>query len=78
MRKISVILSLRISILISLPAMIGYLYHYDHPPVEEMADEMISILSDRNRIMQKKSLKKLMPGGTIFYSTAFNDEEEEE
>lgn len=28
--------------------MIGYLYHYDHPPVEEIADEMISILSDRN------------------------------
>lgn len=50
--------------------MIGYLYHYDHPPVEEIADEMISILSDRNRIMQKKSLKKLMPGGTIFCSTA--------
>ncbi len=22
--------------------MIGYLYHYDHPPVEEIADEMIS------------------------------------
>ena len=34
--------------------MIGYLYHYDHPPVEEIADEMISILSDRNQIMEKK------------------------
>lgn len=50
--------------------MIGYLYHYDHPPVEEIADEMISILSDRNRIMQKKSLKTLMPDGIIFCSTA--------
>ena len=40
--------------------MIGYLYHYDPPPVNEIADEMIS----------KKSLKKLMPGGTIFCSTA--------
>ena len=39
--------------------MIGYLYHYDHPPVEEIADEMISILSDRNRIMQKKELEEI-------------------
>ena len=28
--------------------MIGYLYHYDHPPVEEIADEMISIRSQPN------------------------------
>lgn len=37
--------------------MMGYLYHYDHPPMEEIADEMISILSDRNRIMEKKELE---------------------
>ena len=34
--------------------MIGYLYHYSDLPPEEIADEMLSILSDRNRIMQKK------------------------
>uniref|UniRef100_UPI004025B0AF hypothetical protein n=1 Tax=Lachnospira sp. TaxID=2049031 RepID=UPI004025B0AF len=34
--------------------MIGYLSHYDHPPVEEFADEMLSILSERNHIMEKK------------------------
>ena len=28
--------------------MIGYLYHYDHPPVEEIADEMISVRSQPN------------------------------
>ena len=39
--------------------MIGYLYHYDHPPVEEIADEMISILSDRNQIMEKKELEEV-------------------
>lgn len=34
--------------------MIWYLGHYDFLPMEEIADEMISILSDRNRIMEKK------------------------
>ena len=36
--------------------MIGYLSHYDHPPLEEIADEMLAILSDRNRIMPQHSL----------------------
>lgn len=34
--------------------MIGYLSHYSHPPQGEIVDEMLSILSDRDRIMQKK------------------------
>lgn len=34
--------------------MIGYLKYYDHPADEDIADEMLAILSDRNRIMQKK------------------------
>ena len=37
--------------------MIGYLYHYSNLPPEEIADEMLAILSDRNRIMQKKELE---------------------
>lgn len=37
--------------------MIGYLYHYSELPPEEIADEMLAILSDRNRIMQKKELE---------------------
>ena len=36
--------------------MIGYLSHYQHPILEEIADEMLAILSDRNRIMQRKDL----------------------
>lgn len=39
--------------------MIGYLSHYDHPPLEEIADEMLAILSDRNRIMQKKEMERV-------------------
>lgn len=37
--------------------MIGYLSHNRHLPMEEVADEMLAILSDRNRIMQKKELE---------------------
>lgn len=38
--------------------MIGYLRHYKVLPLEEVADEMLSILSDRNRIMQKHELER--------------------
>lgn len=37
--------------------MIDYLCHYSDLPPEEIADEMLAILSDRNRIMQKKELE---------------------
>ena len=37
--------------------MIGYLSHYTSLPEAEIVDEMLSILSDRNRIMQKKDME---------------------
>ena len=37
--------------------MIGYLSHYKKLQMEDVADEMLVILSDRNRIMQKKDLE---------------------
>lgn len=37
--------------------MIGYLSHYKKLPMEEVVDEMLAILSDRNCIMQKKELE---------------------
>ena len=36
--------------------MIGYLSYHKHLPEGEIVDEMLAILSDRNRIMQKKEL----------------------
>ena len=54
--------------------MIGYLYHYEHPPVEEIADEMISILSDRNRIMQKKELEEVNKKWNDFLMNGFTDD----
>ena len=54
--------------------MIGYLSHYEKLPMEEISDEMLAILSDRNRIMQKKHLESvntfwneyLMYGGSYY------------
>ena len=37
--------------------MMGYLSHYKKLRLEEVADEMLAILSDRNRIMQKKEME---------------------
>ena len=37
--------------------MIGYLSHYTSLPEAEIVDEMLSILSDRNRIMQKRDME---------------------
>lgn len=37
--------------------MIRYLSYYKMLPMEEVADEMLAILSDRNRIMQKKDME---------------------
>lgn len=54
--------------------MIGYLYHYDHPPVEKIADEMISILSDRNRIMEKKELEEVNARWNDFLMNGFNED----
>ena len=55
--------------------MIGYLYHYDHPPVEEIADEMISILSDRNQIMEKKELEEVNARWNDFLMNGFNEDQ---
>ncbi|MCD7824839.1 MAG: hypothetical protein LUH14_02580 [Clostridiaceae bacterium] len=37
--------------------MIFYLSHYSELPEGEIVDEMLAILGDRNRIMQKKQLE---------------------
>ena len=37
--------------------MLGYLYRITNPRPEDVVDEMLAILSDRNRIMQKKELE---------------------
>ncbi len=37
--------------------MLGYLYRYSNPKIEDLIDEMLAILSDRNEIIQKKEME---------------------
>ncbi len=56
--------------------MIGYLSHYQHPALEDIADEMLAILNDRNRIMQKKDLEKINTSWNNYLMQDFNENEE--
>ena len=38
--------------------MLGYLYRISNPRFEDLIDEMLAILSDRNAIIQKKELEQ--------------------
>ena len=38
--------------------MLGYLYRYTEPRLEDVIDEMIAILSDREEIIKKKEMKQ--------------------
>ena len=40
------------------PRMLGYLYRISNPRIEDLIDEMLAILSDRNAIIQKKELEQ--------------------
>jgi hypothetical protein len=58
--------------------MIGYLSHYQKLKMEDVADEMLAILSDRNRIMQKKSLEEVNIRWNQYLNEGFGDEDEDE
>ena len=51
--------------------MIGYLSYYKTLPMEEVVDEMLAILSDRNRIMQKKELESTNAKWNEYLETRF-------
>lgn len=58
--------------------MIAYLSHYKkNLPLAEIADEMLAILSDRNRIMQKKELENVNASWNDYLMHGFEDEEDE-
>ena len=40
--------------------MLGYLYRYTEPRLEDVIDEMIAILSDREEIIKKWSRRRLL------------------
>lgn len=37
--------------------MLGYLYRITNPRIEDLVDEMLAILSDRDQIIQKKEME---------------------
>ena len=56
--------------------MMGYLYRYSNPRLEDVADEMLAILDDRNRIMEKKELEEINKKLNEFLHTGIPDEDE--
>ena len=54
--------------------MIGYILHYQKLPLEEIADEMLAILADRNRIMQKKELETINSSWNNYMIQGLNEE----
>lgn len=54
--------------------MIGYLSHYKKLPMEEIVDEMLAIISDRNRIMQKHQLEETNAKWNEFLNNGFSEE----
>lgn len=56
--------------------MIGYLSHYNKLPVEDIADEVLAILSDRNRIMQKKEMEEVNAKWNQYLWEGFGSDEE--
>lgn len=57
--------------------MIGYLSHYTNLPEAEIVDEMLAILSDRARIMQKKDLEETNAKWNQMMREGFDGGEEE-
>ena len=60
--------------------MLGYLYRYEDPSIEDVTDEMLAILSDRNAIMQKKQMEEAQAQiNEIYrYGLGVDTEEDEE
>lgn len=59
--------------------MIGYLNQVNKKlPAEEIADEMLAILDDRNRIIKKKEMEAVQASWNQMMSEGFGDPEDEE
>lgn len=55
--------------------MIYYLSHYKHLPMEDVVDEMLGILADRDRIRQKKEMEYYQAKLNEFYRDGFGEDE---
>lgn len=55
--------------------MLGYLSHYRKLQMAEIVDEMLAILSDRNRIMQKHEWENTNAKWNEFLNQGFRKED---
>ena len=55
--------------------MIGYLSHYEKLRLEDIADETLAILSDRNRIMAKKEAEAVNARWNELMRNGFSSDE---
>ncbi|MBQ4046436.1 MAG: hypothetical protein II627_08275 [Lachnospiraceae bacterium] len=55
--------------------MIGYLSHYERLRLEDIADEVLAILSDRSRIMQKKENEYYNARWNEFLASGFEEDD---
>jgi len=53
--------------------MLGYLSHYNKLPMEDVVDEMLAILSDRNQIMKKHELEETNAKWNMFMEKGFEE-----
>lgn len=51
--------------------MLGYLYRISNPRIEDLIDEMLAILSDRNAIIQKKEVEQAQSVINDVYQNGF-------
>ena len=54
--------------------MLGYFRHMKHPSLEDVADEMLAILADRNAIMQKKDMEATQAKWNQITAEGFDEE----
>ncbi len=58
--------------------MLGYLYRYTEPRIEDVVDEMLAILSDRDTLIKKHELEQTQAKLNKIYRYGLNEADEQE
>ncbi len=58
--------------------MLGYLYRYTEPRIEDVVDEMLAILSDRDTLIKKHELEQAQAKLNKIYRYGLNKADEQE
>ncbi len=57
--------------------MLGYLYRYTEPCIEDVVDEMLAILSDRDTLIKKHELEQAQVKLNKIYRYGLNEADEQ-